>query len=72
VPRYKAAKHPRSKQAFRWWALARAVHHLPVVFRTRKDAEANADQDEKLFRITVQVEREMPKRSGRAYEGHPF
>jgi uncharacterized protein YcaQ len=71
MPKYAAPKHPRSRQTFRWWALAREVHHLPVIFRTRKDAEANADPGERLFRVTVRVEREMPKRT-REYEGCPF
>jgi hypothetical protein len=49
----------------------REVHHLPVVFRTRKDAERNADPDERIFRVRVQVEHEVAKRPSE-YDGCPF
>jgi hypothetical protein len=50
----------------------RQRHHLPVMFRTRRQAEANADPDERVFRVEVQVTREVEKRPASRYEGNPF
>ncbi len=58
-------------QTFRWWALMRQKHHLPVVFRTRRQAEANADPGERVFRVEVRVKYEAEKRPAR-YAGNPF
>jgi hypothetical protein len=66
-----AKKHAAAKRPFKWWALMRQFHHLPVVFRTRKQAEENADPDERVFRVCVYVEREVEKRP-RPYAGSPF
>ncbi len=54
-----------------WWALMRQPAGLPVIFRTRRQAEANADPDERVFRVRVVVEREVPKRPA-PYEGSAF
>lgn len=54
----------------RCWALMETVHDLPVVFRTRADAEENADDEEQLFQVEVHVLKRVTKRR-RAFRGIP-
>jgi hypothetical protein len=54
---------PRTIQA---WALLSDVTRyrgkwLPVVFQTRRDAEENRDPDERIYRVTVTIQREAKR-----------
>jgi hypothetical protein len=48
-------KMPSWIQRRRWWALVNHTSDLPVVFRTREQAESEAEPDEMLVRIEVQM-----------------
>lgn len=74
----KLLKHAAPQKAFhlspvikvvRCWALM-GPDQLPVVFRTRTDAEENADEDEQLFKVEVVVLKRVTKRR-RAFLGIP-
>lgn len=54
----------RVPMVIRAWALMSETtkyrsHRLPIVFQTRHDAESHRDPDERLYRVTVTIEREV-------------